>query len=543
MLVTTRRSALVSALATTGLAAFGSRAFAQAKPGAVGAAVDQFAQEVMAAFPDQPGLGITVVENGKVTLAKGYGVKTLGTQDRCDENTVFGIASNTKAMTAALIGMLVEEGKVAWDDPVTKHLPNFQMSDPVITKLMTVRDLLVHRSGLTLGAGDLMIWPAPTHSRADIVAGLKYLPIGGQFRGGYAYDNVLYVAAGALIEAVTGQSWETMIKARIFDPLGMTSTVSSPALVDKSRRAAPHARLGPPVRGLGPQTVLPFDNSFDAAAPAGGVNSTPKDIAQWMLVQLGLGMLPNAKRLWNEPTAREMWKPQTITTWSDGPTTENPVRPSLQAYALGWFVQDHRGERFLWHTGGLAGFISFTGLLPGRRSGIMIMTNAEETPVLRSLRFGGPDRLQGRSDFDWIASSKRVQAEADAQAISDAAKAATASTPGGAKPSLPLAAYAGVYRDPWYGTVTIGLSGASKGKGGKAQGLTVSFDKTPALRGKLKPFDGDTFQTVFDDRTQEDAFFSFDLKDGKVVSALVRAVSPLADFSYDYQDLRLTKVG
>jgi len=538
MLATTRRSALVSALATTGLAAFGNKAFAQAQPGAAGAAVDRFAQEVMAAFPDQPGLGITVVENGKVTLAKGYGVKTLGTQDRCDENTVFGIASNTKAMTAALIGMLVEEGKVAWDDPVTKHLPNFQMSDPVITKLMTVRDLLVHRSGLTLGAGDLMIWPAPTHTRADIVAGLKYLPIGGQFRGGYAYDNVLYVAAGALIEAVTGQSWETMIKARIFDPLGMTSTVSSPALVDKSRRAAPHARLGPPVRGLGPQTVLPFDNSFDAAAPAGGVNSTPKDIAQWMLVQLGLGMLPNAKRLWNEPTAREMWKPQTITTWSDGPTAENPVRPSLQAYALGWFVQDHRGERFLWHTGGLAGFISFTGLLPGRRSGIMIMTNAEETPVLRSLRFGGPDRLQGRSDYDWIASSKRVQAEADAQAITDAAKAATASTPGGAKPSLPLAAYAGVYRDSWYGTVTIGLAGK-----GKAQGLTVSFDKTPALRGKLKPFDGDTFQTVFDDRTQEDAFFSFDLKDGKVVSALVRAVSPLADFSYDYQDLRLSKVG
>jgi CubicO group peptidase (beta-lactamase class C family) len=536
MLATTRRSALVSALATTGLAAFGGRAFAQ-ETGSVAAAIDQYAQDVMAAFPDQPGLGITVVERGKVTLAKGYGVKTLGQPDRCDENTVFGIASNTKAMTAALIAMLVEEGKLAWDDPVTKHLPTFQMSDPVITKLMTVRDLLVHRSGLTLGAGDLMIWPAPTHTRADIVAGLKYLPIGGQFRGGYAYDNVLYVAAGAVIEAVTGQSWETMIKTRIFDPLAMTSTVSSPALVDKSRRAAPHARLGPPVRGLGPQTVLPFDNSFDAAAPAGGVNSTPKDIGQWMLVQLGLGMLPNAKRLWSEPSAREMWKPQTITSSSEGAIDENPVRPSMQAYGLGWFVQDHRGERLLWHTGGLAGFISYTGLLPGRKSGIMIMTNAEEAPVLRSLRFGGPDRLQGRSDFDWIASSKRVQAEADANTIKDAARATTTATPGGAKPSLPLAAYAGVYRDPWYGTVTIGLVGK-----GKKQSLTVSFDKTPALRGKLDPFDGETFKTTFDDRTQEDAFFSFDLKDGKVVSALVKAVSPLADFSYDYQDLRLSKV-
>lgn len=535
MLTTTRRSALVSALATTGLAALGSRAWSQ-ETGAVGAAVDQFAQDVMAAFPDQPGLGITVVENGRVTLAKGYGVKTLGTQDRCDENTVFGIASNTKAMTAALIGMLVEEGRLAWDDPVTKHLPAFQMSDPIVTKLMTVRDLLVHRSGLTLGAGDLMIWPAPTHTRAEIVAGLKYLPIGGQFRGGYAYDNVLYVAAGAVIEAVSGMSWEEMIKTRIFDPLGMTSTVSSPALVDRSRRASPHARLGPPTRGLGPQKALPFDNSFDAAAPAGGVNSTPKDIARWMQAQLSLGMTPEGKRLWSAPTAREMWKPHTITTWSDGPIDENPVRPSIQAYGLGWFVQDHRGERLLWHTGGLAGFISYTGLLPGRKSGIMVMTNAEEAPVLRSLRFGGPDRLQGRSDYDWIASSKRVQAESETQLLKDLAKATTP-TSGGAMPSLPLEAYAGVYRDPWYGSVTISVVGK-----GKAKGLHVSFDKTPALRGKLEPFDGEVFKTVFDDRTQEDAFFTFDLKDGRVASALVKAVSPLADFSYDYQDLRLSKV-
>ena len=208
----------------------------------------------------------------------------------------------------------------------------------------------------------------------------------------------------------------------------------------------------------------------------------------------------------------------------------------MQAYALGWFVQDHRGERLLWHTGGLAGFISYTGLLPGRKSGIMVMTNAEENPVLRSLRFGGPDRLQGRGDFDWIASSKRVQAEADAQTLKDAAEAATPKA-GGKPPSLPLDAYVGVYRDPWYGTVTIG-----KAKGKKAKGLTVSFDKTPALQGKLELFDGETFKTVFNDRTQEDAFITFDVAGGAVTSALVKAVSPLADFSFDYQDLRLTRL-
>jgi CubicO group peptidase (beta-lactamase class C family) len=534
MIATTRRTALLSALATTGLAAFGTSAKAR-ETGSVAAAVDQYAREVMAAFPDQPGLGIAVVENGQVTLAKGYGVKRLGAPAPCDENTIFGIASNTKAMTAAALAMLVEDGKVEWDAPVTRYLPAFQMSDPVVTRLMTVRDLLVHRSGLTLGAGDLMIWPAPTHSRAEIVAGLKYLPIGGQFRGGYAYDNVLYVAAGEVVAAVTGKPWEDFIQTRIFDPLGMKDTVPMPSKVDRSRRAEPHCRLGPPVRGLGPQTVLPFDSSFDSAAAAGGVNTTATDIARWMQVQLALGALPDGRRLWTEASAREMWKPQTITTSSDGPTAENPVRPSMQAYALGWFVQDHRGERLLWHTGGLAGFISYTGLLPGRKSGIMIMTNAEENPVLRALRYGGPDRLQGRSDFDWIASSRRVQAQNDAQTIKDAAAAVTPKG-AGTKPALPLAAYAGVYADPWYGTVTISETGK-----GKAKGLHVSFDKTPALRGKLLPFDGETFQTVFDDRTQEDAFFTFDIKDGVAVSALVRAVSPLADFSYDYQDLRLAR--
>ncbi|MBU4433749.1 MAG: serine hydrolase [Alphaproteobacteria bacterium] len=535
MIVTTRRTALISGFATASLAAFGTSAKAR-ETGSVAAAVDQYAQEVMAAFPDEPGLGVAVVENGEITLAKGYGVKRLGAPARCDQNTIFGIASNTKAMTAAALGMLVEEGKVEWDAPVTRYLPQFAMSDPVITKLMTVRDLLVHRSGLTLGAGDLMIWPAPTHSRAEIVAGLKYLPIGSQFRGGYAYDNVLYVAAGEVIAAVTGQPWEVFIQSRILSPLGMTDTVPMPSMVDHSRRAEPHCRMGPPVRGLGPQTVLPFDGSFDSAAAAGGVNTTPADIGKWMRVQLALGALPDGQRLWSEATARELWKPQTITNSSEGPTAENPVRPSIQAYALGWFVQDHRGERLLSHTGGLAGFISYTGLLPGRRSGIMVMTNAEENPVLRSLRYGGPDRLQGRSDFDWIASSKRVQAESDAKTIKEAAEAVTPKG-GGAKPSLPIEAYLGVYRDPWYGTVTIG-----KAKGRAAKGLTVSFDKTPALRGQLKPFDGDTFQTVFDDRTQEDAFITFDVVGGAVTSALVKAVSPLADFSFDYQDLRLTRV-
>jgi CubicO group peptidase (beta-lactamase class C family) len=537
MIATTRRAALLSAFATVGASALAAtpRSARADETGQAAAAIDLYAQQVMAAFPDEPGLGICVVENGQITLAKGYGVRRMGGTDKVTDATLFGIASNTKAMTAALLAMLVEEGKVAWDDPVTKYLPAFQMSDPVVTQLLTVRDLLCHRSGLTLGAGDLMIWPSTIHTRAEIVAGMKYLPLGTGFRTGYAYDNVLYVVAGEVIAAVTGQPWEQVVQARILGPLQMTDSVPLPSLIGGRPRAEPHARLGPPVRGLGPQTVLPFDGSFDSAGAAGGVNASPRDIGKWMQVQLGLGTTPGGAKLWTEASAREMWKPHTITAWPDGPTADNPARPSMQAYGLGWFIQDHRGEKLIWHTGGLAGFISYTGLLPGRKSGVMVMTNAEEAPLFRSLRYGGPDRLQGRSDFDWIASSKKVQAVSDAQLVKDAAAAVTPK--GGGAPTLPLAAYAGTYRDPWYGTITVSVVGK-----GKKAGLKIAFDKTPVLKGALQPFDGDTFRTWFDDRTQEDAFVAFTVKDGAVTGATMKAVSPLADFSYDYQDLRLARV-
>ncbi|WP_426030861.1 serine hydrolase [Caulobacter sp. DWP3-1-3b2] len=534
MIATTRRAALLSAFATVGAGALVAtpRSARAAETGQAAAAIDLYAQQVMAAFPDEPGLGICVVEDGQITLAKGYGVKRMGGTDRVTDSTLFGVASNTKAFTAAALAMLVEAGKVEWDAPVTRYLPSFEMSDPVVTKLMTVRDLLCHRSGLTLGAGDLMIWPNPTHSRADIVAGMKHLPLGEGFRTGYAYDNVLYVVAGEVIAAVTGKPWEDFIQTRILDPLGMSDSVPLPSMIGDRSRAEPHARMGPPVRGLGPQTVLPFDGSFGAAGAAGGLNTSARDIGKWLQVQLGLGATPGGLKLWTEASSREMWKPHTITAWTDGPTADNPVRPTMQAYGLGWFIQDHRGERLLSHTGGLAGFISYTGLLPGRKSGIMVMTNAEEAPLFRALRYGGPDRLQGRADFDWIGSSKRVQATTDAKTIKDAAEAVTPKG-GGVKPSLPLAAYVGTYRDPWYGTITVSVV---------KKGLKIAFDKTPALRGTLETFDGDTFRTRFEDRSQEDAFMVFEVKAGVVVGATMRAVSPLADFSYDYQDLRLTKV-
>lgn len=533
-LTLSRRAAMMSALSAGSLSLLARAAGAQgvaANTGGAAAAIDAFVQQVMAAYPDQPAVGVAVVENGVTTLTRGYGVRKLGEAARVDETTLFGIASNTKAMTAAAIAMLVEAGQVEWDAPVTRYMPGFEMSDPTVTRLMTVRDLLVHRSGLSLGAGDLMIWPSTLHTRAEIVAGLKHLPISGRFRDGYAYDNVLYVAAGMLIEAVSGMSWEAFIQTRIFDPLGMADSTPAPRADRIKDSAWPHVRLGPPVRGLGEMKPIGFDASFQAAAPAGGVNASPRDIAKWMQVQLALGALPDGRRLWSEVQSREMWKPQTITSSGVGPDAEHPARPTLTAYALGWVVSDFRGERVLDHSGGLAGFISRTQLLPGRRSGVMIMTNAEESGVLRSLRYGGMDRLAGRDDFDWIADSRRLDAESEASTLRGLAEATTVA--GGGRPaSLPRSAYTGVYRDPWYGTVTV-----SERDGG----LHLAFDKSPVLKGALEPFDGDTFRARFP-ADQEDAFVTFTVENGRVVSATMKAVSPLADFSYDFQDLRLTKV-
>jgi CubicO group peptidase (beta-lactamase class C family) len=188
--------------------------------------LDDYVARALKEF-EVPGLAVAIVKDGKVEFVKGYGVRKLGEPAPVDEQTLFGIASNTKAFTAAALAILVDEGKISWDDPVIKHLPGFQMYDPFVTREMTVRDLLTHRSGLGLGAGDLMFFPPTTFTRDEIVARLRYIKPATSFRSKYAYDNVLYLVAGQVVAAVSGKSWDDFIKERIFAPLGMTASNTS----------------------------------------------------------------------------------------------------------------------------------------------------------------------------------------------------------------------------------------------------------------------------------------------------------------------------
>ena len=491
--------------------------------------VDDIVRRFMAAF-DIPGIAVAIVRPGQAPFMRGYGVRQLGRPERVDTNTLFGIASNSKAFTAAALAMLVEEGKIGWDEPVVRYIPEFAMSEPAVTKMMTVRDLLTHRSGLALGAGDLMQFPKSDRTAEELMRALPHLKLARGFRSGYAYDNILYVVAGILIERVSGLKWTDFIDRRILRPLRMPNAVANLPLVRTRNIVARHARLGPPFRGLGPVAVVRPDESAVVAA-AGGIQASLADAVPWLQTQLGKGQAPGLPRLWSEQQAAEMWTPQVITSSTTGPSPEAPVRPVLQGYALGWFIQDFRGRRLVHHSGGLVGQITQTALLPESGIGLVVYSNTEDGYPISYLRYALLDHLIGAPATDWVATTRLAieKDQADARAL--AAGGQVRQPPGG--PSLPLSRYAGRYRDPWYGDIVV------TERGGR---LHIDFTRTPVFKGPLEPWGRDTFRTRWPKGAGEDAVVTFSIVNGEVTAMAMKALSPLADFSYDFHDLVLTRV-
>ncbi|RZJ16898.1 MAG: serine hydrolase [Brevundimonas sp.] len=542
-----RRSALFASAGAAGAVALPSASWARqaaVTDDALIAAVDAYVKRAMAAFPDQPAVSVAVVREGAPLLARGYGVRKKGDTRPIDEHTVFAIASNTKAVTAAALAILVDEGKVKWDEPVKTYLPGFTLSDPVIGERITVRDTLSHRAGFGLGAGDLLFWPNSTRTRAEVMAAVPFVPIEDGFRARYHYCNLMFVVAGEIVAAASGMPWEQFVQTRILDKLGMTETVPLAKLADPARSALPHGRVGPPLRYQGAmqtigQSIAEVWN-WDSAGAAGGICTTPGDWAKWIAVQLKGGELPDGTRLFSEVAGREMWRPNIIVSSSAGPTGELPGRAIASTYAMGWQVQDYRGERMVTHGGGAPGYISGTVLIPGRKLGFSVFTNAEESLLLRALRSGIADILMGKADFDWVADGVKLRDEGNVKSIKAAAEI-DAKQAAGAAPSLALAAYVGTWRDPWYGDIVIEQKTEGRGRNRKS-GLWIAFTHTPALKGWLEPYDGETFRTRFIDKREEDAFVTFKVEGGAAVSATLKGVSPDIDFSYDYQDLKLTRV-
>jgi CubicO group peptidase (beta-lactamase class C family) len=487
--------------------------------------LDAWVQRAMKTF-EVPGVSLAVVKDGRVIVAKGYGVRKLGAPDAVDARTLFGIASNTKVFTATALGILVDEGKIRWDAPVIDYVPWFQMSDPYVTREMTVRDLLVHRSGLGLGAGDLLWWPASTYNRQEIARRLRYIPLATSFRSAYAYDNVLYLVAGEVIEAISGQSWEDFMSSRILAKVGMTgSNVRHSDATKGGNVATPHARVDGKVR-----PIAAFDS--DNTNPAGGINSNADDMAKWLLVQLAEGRLADGTALITPGTARQLSTLVTPIPFGEGPAELKDLRPNFNGYGLGLGLRDYRGHKLLTHTGGLPGYVSRVAMIPDARLGIAVLTNQESGAAFEAIAAHIMDVYLGAQTSDWIAAYEAIEKRGSA-ANASSTQASAASRAPGSKPSLPLDRYTGTYRDAWYGDMTI----ASSARG--PEGLTIKFNHTPLLTGTLEHWQHDTFVARWTDRElRADAFVTFALDpDGNIETVKMRAVSPDTDFSYDFQDL------
>ncbi len=488
---------------------------------------DAYVKRVMQTFA-VPGLSVTIVKDGKVLLAKGYGIRRMGQPAAVDARTRFGIASNTKLFTATALGILVEEGKIQWDRPVTDYLPTFALSDPYVTHEMTVRDLLVHRSGLGLGAGDLLWWPPSTYDRKEIARRLRYIPLATSFRSAYAYDNVLYLVAGELIEAVTGKSWEEFVRSRILAKVGMTdSDVRHSGAAEGGNVAGTHAEVNDTVR-----PVEPFTS--DNTNPAGGIMTGASDIAKWLMVQLDSGRVADGTRLFSPATTTELWREVTPTPIGTAPPSLAHLRPDMSGYALGIGVRDYRGKYLLQHTGGLPGYVSKVAMLPDLRLGVAVLTNQESSAAFESVVYRVLDHYLGvkAPDYPGIFQQLLTKNREEQRRAEQNASSSRDSTSG---PSLPIAKYAGVYRDPWYGDVTI----AQEGKG-----LAIRFSRTPSLVGDLVHWQHDSFLARWRDRTlRADAFATFSLNpDGTVQQLKMVPASESVDFSFDFQDLVLKPI-
>src|ERR1700733_10845228 len=487
--------------------------------------LDAFVAQAMKTF-GPPGMTVAIVEDGKVAVTKGYGARSIDKAGAVDEHTVGPIGSETKAFTSAALAILVDEGKLKWSDRVVDRLPGFQMYDPYATEHMTILDLLTHRSGLGLGEGDLMIVPSTTRTRADIVHALRYLKPSTGFRETFAYDNILYIVAGELVQAVSGQSWEDFVRTHIFAPVGMKDAMTA---YDKGARngVALHARTEGPIRGVGPQHVLTRGMESAAVAPAGSINASAADMALWMQVQLAHGKLPNGSRLFSEEQAAEMWKPEVVVRADAFSVSLAAITPKFQDYALGWFVEDYHGHTIVEHTGAVLGAVAALYLIPEKNVGVAVMINSEDGASRRAVAFHVLDHYLGLPDQDWNAKLKTIvdgmMAEGEKQM-----KASPEQVKPNDKFSLPIAAYAGVYSDPWYGTATISQ------RDGK---LWMNFDKTPDMEAPLVHVADDTFKVAWTDKTIEAAYVKFDVSSGKIEKIEMWPVSPLADFSFDYRDL------
>ena len=490
--------------------------------------IDSLVQKTMKTF-DVPGMAVAVIKDGKIYHKNTYGVRSLKTGKEVNENTLFGVASNTKAFTTAALAQLIDQGKLSWDTKVTDVIPEFKLHDPYVTAEFTVRDLVTHRSGLGLGAGDLMIFPANnTTTKAEMIHNLRYLKPVSSFRSKFDYDNLLYIVAGEIVARVSGKSYDDYIADNFFKPLGMDrSLLSIPAIAADNNRIDGHA----PVNG---KLEITGNTFTQLATPAGGIYASINDMSTWALAQLNKGKYGEKLKdsLFSERMHREMWTPQTLLRSGRG-----PYNTHFSAYGLGWFLSDVNGYFQVTHTGGLLGIVSQVTLIPELDLGIIVLTNQQSgsafNAITNSIKDGyfnikGEDRIKQYNE-------RRLAGEREEDSIVKTLEAALQKQLTSKAPKPEVTTVLGTYQDPWFGKVTISNQNGD---------LRFKAEKSLDLVGTMTFYKGTTYVVRWDDASlKADAFVTFTLNtEGKANGFSMSPISPLTDFSYDYQDLDFERV-
>lgn len=392
-----------------------------------------------------PGMSVAVVKDGKILLSGGFGVRETGSPDEVDGDTLFAIASNTKAFTAAALAILDEEGKAKWNDRAQQHLPWLQLYDVYVSAELRIDDLLCHRSGLGTFSGDLLWWGTP-YSPEDVLRRMRHLEPGGAFRSSYGYSNLMYLAAGEVIAAAGGMPWSEFVDQRLLRPAGMHRTIASiTRLNEMGNYATPHKSLVDGVR------AIPWYN-WDTMAAAGGLISSSNDMAKWLRIQLDRGRIDEQSRLFSEASSHRMWSPHTIIPISETARRRMPST-HFRSYGLGWNLADYKGRMIVSHGGGYDGMYSHVMLVPEEHLGIVVLTNSM-TGLPSAVSNTIADRFLGGDAGDFLTSGlerDRSGRESFNRRIADAVAVRVEDT----HPRRNLNTYTGTFRCPLYGDATV----------------------------------------------------------------------------------------
>lgn len=489
-----------------------------------------------------PGMAVGVIHQGKIVHLDGFGIANRETNSPVDKSTYFRLASTSKAFTAASLAILVDEGKLQWDDKVIDHLPGFRMMDPWVTAEFTIRDLLSHRSGLVAGAGDSMIWPEPSgFSRSEMIHNLRYLSPEYSFRNTYAYNNVLYITAGEVVAKIAQQRWEDFVAERIFVPLGMAcfaGDMPSSTLSNVANAYGHNDEMG--IYSI-PRNSINGEGLISAAA--GGIVCNVSDMLKWLDFLLTLNASNNKqvpfrladtqmdiqnKPVFSAERLREMWSPNTLLKISKNDKQLDHTQ--YRSYAMGWQLRNILGYEAIYHTGTLSGYQAYVTLVPELDLGVVLLNNGSNsgarTSVMQTILRA---YMPGAEQQDWVTFYHNEQTTAQQQYLNKH------TTPDGSgEILLPLIAYVGEYKDRWFGTMTITQL---------ENVLRIKSTKMVTLTGTLEPFEANSFIIRWDNQNAaRDSFIHFDVDPSHQVTAFkLHPFSVDVSNEHEYRDMYFEK--